>query len=259
MKMQWRTCLVASVLAFLLMLSGCGRKNLEYDTSTGQYIRRGDGAIFYRASGNYCAMCIDRDREVCKIVGKDEADIILYEICNNVTDVYMDPSIWMSDEDYRVYYAEGTTLPKLWEMQVKEIYVTDGGEKSRVVGWIEEAADVSSIISLYQSGTTVRRSDLRATFQIVDLKTRYELAFSSQSHEGIYYMLNYYGYEENIVYTEEVADPASFTPSLNRAYTLSEKDGVTYAKYDLGKHFLYDQVTGICYPLDSLADLIIKA
>ncbi len=261
MKKQMRFCILAGVLALLTLLTSCGRNHLEYDPQADAYVRRGDGAVFYRASENFLAVNIDMDREICKIKQASGEDILLYEISNfadsSMTDsaVYMDASVWMGDYDHRVYYAAGTVLPKLWEMQIKEIYMTDGGEMPRVIDWVEDAGEVAQIIGLYQNGTAFGYSDLHASFGLTKLKQRNELAFVSQNYQGLYYMLSYLQYEESVTYTEEVADPATFVPRYPRNYRLQETDGVTYAKYDLGTAFLYDHVSGQCYPLDDLADI----
>ena len=159
----------------------------------------------------------------------------------------------MADEAYHVYVAEGETLPKLWEMQVNEIRVFQSDKVSFSLGSIDSKDVIKQVIDTYQNGLKVSYADARCDFRIVNLK-RDDLAFSSQSHPGLYYVLLFYRFEEDILLTEEVEDPANFTPEYDRSYTLQEYQGVTYVRYNLGTNFLYDRATGFCYPVDGMMD-----
>lgn len=252
MKKTVRFSLFVGLLAILMMLSACSKSKLTYDPDKNAYVGR--AGTFYRASSNYLAVGVDKAEELAKLKREGSEDILLYPICKPGTDIYMNTELWMADGDYHVYYAEGVTLPKLWEMEVSLIDIVRRGDKLVGVGEVENASDIAKVIDRYQNGTAFSYNDSKCNFRVAATKN-YELAFTSQAYQGLYYMLNYYEYEKSVTYTELVEDPNSFTPKFNFNYTLQEFEGDTYVRYDLGKTFIYDREAGLCYPVDDLADL----
>ena len=60
--------------------------------------------------------------------------------------------------------------------------------------------------------------------------------------------------DESVELTQEVESFDGFTPAYDFPYSLEEAGGKTYARYDLGKTFLYDRATGLCYPMGDVIE-----
>ena len=159
----------------------------------------------------------------------------------------------MADADYNVYYAEGVVLPKLWEMEIDLIRIVETATQSYSVGTVDDAATVERVIALYQNGFSVPYTDADCNFRVKELESE-RLAFSSEKYGGFYYVLQYYRFEESVTLTREVEDFDSFAPTLDFPYALEEHNGRTYVRYDMGKNFLHDPATGLCYPTGTLLD-----
>lgn len=255
--------LVAAAIIALVLLLPDG-DNLQYDSKTRTYVRNKDGATYRLASANYRAICLDKDREICQIEHEDGENTVLYEICNNLTMNYMSSALWMGDEEYRVYYADGIILPKLWEMQADDLYLFESRGKLYQVGLVEEDVDVAKIVNLYETGDAFKASDTHSSFGREEVQTSYEIGFTTKGYEGLYYMLAYRSYEDAICYREETTgiSEEDYVPAYDFSYewttfVTDEGEVKTYAEYDLGTDFLYDPVTGLCYPLGDLADILI--
>ena len=251
MKKTWRFSLFVGLLVILMLCSSCTKK-MTYDPDKGAYVGR--AGAFYLAPSNYLAVGVDKAEELAKLKREGAENILLYPICKPGTDIYMDSDLWMADANYNVYYAEGVTLPKLWEMEVSLIDIVRRGDKLIGVGVVEDEKEIAQVIDVYRYGTSFSYTDSKCTFRTATTKN-YELAFTSQAYQGLYYMLNYYEYEKSVTYTELVEDPDNFTPKYNFSYTLIPYGESTYVRYDLGKAFIYDRESGLCYPIDSLGDI----
>ena len=249
MKKRGLTACLSGLLAVLLALCGCADPDqLQYDNDTRQYVRAGDGAVFYRAPSNYLAVRILTDREVGSIGQEEAEDLSLYVIADYEETATLDPDEYMADDAYNVYYAEGVTLPRLWEMDVNLIRIVKAAAVSYSAGVIEDATEVAAVINVYQNGTAFAYNDADCNFRIREGETR-QLAFSSPTYGGFYYVLYYYRFDESVELTQEVESFDNFTPAYAFPYSLEEAGGKTYARYDLGKNFLYDRATGLCYPM----------
>ena len=131
MKKRGLAACLSGLLAVILALCGCSDPDqLHYDNDTRQYVRAGDGAVFYRAPSNYLAVRILTDREVGSIGQEDAEDLALYAIADYDETATLDSDAYMADASYNVYYAEGVTLPKLWEMDVSLIRIVQNAAVS---------------------------------------------------------------------------------------------------------------------------------
>lgn len=239
------------LLAVLMLLSSCGRADhLTYDREADGYVRKGDGVVYQKAPLSYRAVKINKDRQL-GVIETEESETPLYAICGDDLQAYMDTNTWMADENYTVYCVKGTKLPTLAELAPNEVQIVQSSTISYSVGEVKDADQISTLLYCYQSGAAFSYSEGR--FSLYTPK-RNDLYFCSDTYEGLYYVLLLYRYEEDIYWTDDVADPASFTPKYNRPYQLEEYNGKTYVKYNLGKNFMYDRTTRLCYPVDGLLD-----
>lgn len=254
MKRTFFKSLLACLLVLASLLCACGdRDALVYEKERNAYVREGDGAVFFAAPQNYRAVKIDKSEQIGEIEQTEGDDLPLYAIYDYAEKNGMDPAIWMADAEYRVYVAEGTTLPKLWDMQPAKAQIVENATISYSVGTVDQPETVQKLLSCYRDGFSVAYTDARCTFRLNDAE-RNELAFDSKTYGGLYYVLQIYRFEESIEMTEEVTDPAGFTPAYEFDYAYETHNGRTYVRYDLGKSFLYDRATGLCYPIGGLLD-----
>ena len=252
MKNRIRISLLAGVLAALMMLSSCAER-FVYDKELNGYVRNDDGTVFYAASANYRAVEVDKEEKIGEIKRDGLDNVALYPISGADGKSAMDADVWLADDKYNVYVAEGETLPKLWEMEADEIRIFQNNTVAFSLGTIDSVNVVEKVVDAYRNGMSVSYADSRCDFRIVNVK-RDDLAFCSQNYKGLYYVLLFYRFEQDILLTDEVEDPLNFTPAYDRSYTLEEYQGVTYVRYNLGTNFLYDRATGLCYPVDGLMD-----
>lgn len=234
-----------------MMFSACSKK-LTYDAEKGAYIGR--AGTFYRASSNYLAVGIDSAEELAKLRSEGSEDILLYPVCKPGTDVYMDSELWMADENYQIYYAEGVELPLLWDMQIHTINIVERKDILFGVGQVTDAEDIQKVIDRYRNGVFFLYNESKCNFRVVTEKN-YDLAFASENYPCLYYMLRYYEYENAVTYSELVEDPENFVPRFDFEYVLEDYQGDTYVRYTLGKAFIFDRETGRCYPIDDLKDI----
>ncbi len=254
MKRRLLRSLLAVLLLLATLLGACGSRDaLVYEKERNVYVRKGDGAVFFAVSQNYRAVKIDKSQQLGEIEQNDGDDLPLYAIYDYAEQNEMDPAVWMADAEYRVYAAEGTVLPKLWDMQPTKVEIVENAELSYSVGTVEKTETVQKLLSCYRDGTAFAYTDARCTFRLNEAE-RNELAFDSATCGGLYYILQLYRFENSIELTEEVTDPASFTPSYDLDYVYEPYNGRTYVRYDLGKSFLYDRATGLCHPVGDLLD-----
>ena len=245
MKKRIKIPLLAGTLALLMILSSCSDR-FVYDKEKNGYIRQGDGTVFYAASANYRAVEVDKDEQMGEIQKDGQENVSLYPL------VGME-DVCLADDKYNVYVAEGETLPKLWEMDPHEIRIFQNDKVAFSLGTIDSADVIDNVVNAYQNGMSISYADSRCNFRIVNVE-RDDLAFCSQNYAGLYYVLLFYRFEKDILLTDEVEDPANFTPAYDRSYTFEEYQGVTYVRYNLGTNFLYDRTTGLCYPIDGMLD-----
>lgn len=241
-------------LVLILLLVSCGQTNeLVYDKDRNAYVREDDGALFYRASLNYRAVKIDKAEQVGAIAQPKRDDLPLYAICNYAETSYRNSNEWMADEDYHIYYAQGVTLPKLWEMDIEEIQIVKRATVSYSMGTVTAKDTIGKVVDSYQNGFSVSYDDTKCNFALVDAESN-ELAFCASDYSEIYYILQLHRFEENILLTDRVENPDEFTPAIDRPYTLEEYGEDTYVRYNLGKNFVFDLTTGLYYPVDGLFD-----
>ena len=244
-------CAIAALLLTAMLLTSCSGDVFRYDTETKGYVNA-DGKCFYKAPPTYLAVKIDLDREVGTLrTGSEEAT--LYAVCSYDEKSYLDETKFAADGYYNLYYAAGETLPALWEMQINLIRIVKNSTKPYSIGTIEKQAEIDTVVGFCQGGDAIAYNDRAASFRDSEPE-RHDLAFCSDVYSEFYYVLIYYRYEKSVTWREEVENEETFKPSLELPYELVTSNGKAYARYDLGRDFLYDRESGLCYPINGYLD-----
>ena len=119
-------------------------------------------------------------------IGKDvyaEAEIdTFYEI------VGKDPLSWLCESSGTVFYASGTTLPSLEQMNISYIDVCTESSTVTVKAKIEDSADILAIVSSYVSSDNLGYSGDIAT-------SSYKIRFADTSL-GLYYSVSFFRYSD---------------------------------------------------------------
>lgn len=251
-NIKW-TALLACFLAALAVLTSCGAPTLRYNEDEQGYVKS-DGTVFCRANKNYAAVGIEKEEPIAEI-RQDGDDLPLYRVCGkNET---MNADLWMASADYTLYYAKGTALPKLWEMQVSEVRILQNTAAAFVMAYITDAGEINTLIDTYQNGKSFSHKVIQSALAI-STHTQYNLVCASQNYDGIYYMLVYYRFDDDVIVTDEqvgVTGAASFVPTYDVPYTLTEgEDGALIVKYNFGKNIVFDRVSGQCYAVSGVFD-----
>ncbi len=235
------------LLAALTVLSSCGgAPTLRF--KNGVYTNKKTNISYTHAPSCYQAIAYHADQEVAKIEQKGMEDIILYAVDG------VDPSRWLTTENYELLYAVGTTLPALWEMNVSTVYVNQSAEISFAVATVKEATTINALIEVYQSGVSFPQSHMEKglTYE------KYDLVFQS---EHLRYCLAYWQFEEEVLIYEPISSLTDFEilyPGVEvttEVYDYTE-NGVAkqeyLAVYHFGKGIVYNRETGLCYPVGTL-------
>lgn len=225
------------LLCIVTLFSSCG-KPPKLEVENGNYTNKKSGVTYLRAPLNYEAVSIVKDKTVARVAQDKLDDIILYEIENTA------PEALLATEDYELFYAKGTTLPTLWEMQPNKALISQTGTISFATASIEDGADVAALVALYQNGVSFSKDEIDVGLT----PKRYDLKFASAAYPAFYYTLTYWRFTENVEVWESVDDANNVTPTYTGIeMTVVEEDGETYAVYNFGKEILYDRTTGKCY------------
>ncbi len=233
------------LLSVTLLFSGCsdGLLELEYDKKKDAYIDSENDITYLRAPANYEAFGVKTGLPYAEIRGKSV--MTLYEID------HAEPERMIANEYFEIFYAKGTKLPKLWEMQVDTVYVARIVQDAQIDisdVIIEDEADIAALILQYQRGETASFDE----GEMMDgnaMQGAYRLRFASEAHPAFYYCLEYREYEEDVVIYEIIESKETFVPTYGGALSTSfderyvESDGL-YAVYHFGKNILCDPVTG---------------
>lgn len=242
--------LLLMLLCAAMLLSGCGEKTheLTYHAGSGTYYNSKTDVTYQRAELYYEAVGLKKSMPVAHIPAKQGDDIVLYQIEG------AEPEKMLANEYFEIFYATGTTMPALWEMGVNEIHVglaVSGAVMDMTVVTIENADDISSIISTYQNGPCF---DEKNRYEEGTRNATYRLRFGSAQYPAIFYRLSYYAYAEDVLIYEVIDSKENFVPTYSGvSYTFNEDyvdRGELYAVYNFGKNLMYDHVTGYYYAVN---------
>lgn len=234
---RFRTArLTALVLVCLMALSSCSGGAYKLTYENGAYRNEKKQAAFIEASGNYLAASYYPEEIVARIRTKS-GERALYAIEG------MDAKLWLSDENYTVFYSESVTLPALWEMDVNLIMLNRNGVFAYLNPTIENAAEIEDVVDTIQNGTTIPRD--KVVFEPV---SRDKLLFSSGTYPGLRYALEYWVFEKDVDIYETLTDGR---PTNDYPGTLEIVNGE--AVFHLGTDVLvYDRDAEVFYSFGSV-------
>lgn len=233
-------CASLTLVLLLSFLTGCGATKLKYDASAGSYTNKKTGVTYVHAEEYYEAVGVLPDRVTARIA--NDADVKLYEIKG------ADPTQMIATENLEIFCAEGTVMPKLWEMDVNCVYVgqvIEGATMDNAIATVNAVEDMNALVELYQNAVPFPESEMLDGMQS---RTRYNLRFASASYPAFYYRLTYWHFDSDVLVYEVIETQEGFTPRYSGAEVTFEQDGNELcAVYNFGKNIIYDRVLRECY------------
>lgn len=242
------------LLCLCLLLTACGKTvKLDYDALSGSYHDPKNNVTYLRAEDYYEAVGLREDLEYARIPSKKMDDMILYQIEG------ADPTLMLANQYFELFYAKGTALPTLVEMDVTQVYVgsvISGAVMDLTVATITDSDDIDALVAGYQSGVCFPETE---KFEDGTIVSEFNLRFASANYPAFYYRLAYHHYAKDVLVYEVIESRENFVPTyagvevtIDDSYV--DKYGEIYAIYNFGSNILYDQVTGYCYPVgDTIA------
>ena len=240
-------CLLALALAAVLSFSSCSSVTVM-ESKDGMYVNPDTGISYHAAPANYESKAVNKAELVASLGSADMEETYLYAIDGVTTRQFL-TTIYND-----VFYADGIALPTLKEMGASRVLFTQTKVLTASLVQIEEADVLSKLVAAY--GGVGFDSELMIFEDDCYRKLDFRLKFESETYSSIYYTLDYYSYSKEITVWEPISDAEGFEivyPGVE--VTTAEENGYLYAVYHFGTDFLYDHVTGICYPLwDTLTE-----
>ncbi len=248
--------IVRSVLCLLLvgtaLLTSCSRiPTMKYED--GAFTHPRTHVTYLQAPAYYEAVARGTE-SVAKIDGDKLEDLLLYPITG------MAQNEWLCGEDYSVFYAEGLTLPTLWELQATSLLICKTDEKTSALAEISALPAIEALVDTYRNGVSFDYGKL----DFAESPVRYDLKFVSSAYKGLQYDLTYWSLEEDALVSVPISDAEHFEvlyPGVDvttERYEYVDKNGETQvellAVYNFGTHLLYDRWTGKCYPIDDVIE-----
>ena len=228
------------LLLLLLLLTSCASVP-KLEAEGGRYRNTKTGITYLEAPLCYKAASYQQSKAVARISEKKVEDVVLYQINDTLS-----PEQFLTTARFDLFYAEGTTLPTLAEMDPYRVHLGQSDAITVTFSLITEAKDIAALLSLYAGELHFAESEVLWVLMNVE---KYELRFESEDFDGLYYYLDYYQCSEEVVIEEPIEDPESFTHRFAGVeVTVSEYKGQYYAAYHFGHGILRDPATGICYP-----------
>ena len=164
----------------------------------------------------------------------------------------MDPSLWLSDEEFNLYYSSETALPTLREMQVNRISLVLKNSYNQVMASITNSAMILDAVEFCTSGTTIPAEKITLN---PDTDTAYELLFLSELYPDIAYAMEYWSFSETVyVYAKltESGEIPNIYPGIKA--TIETVAGERVAKFDLGNGLVYDRDKDVCYAVGKVLE-----
>jgi len=240
-------CLATLMLAVLLACTSCSSVTVM-ESKDGAYVNPDTGIVYHPAPANYESVAVNKAEVIASLGSADMEETYLYAIDGVTTKQFLTTSY--ND----VFYADGIVLPTLRQMNANRVLFTQTKVLTASLVQISEVDVLEKLVSAYEG--TGFDSELMIFEDGCIRKLDFRLKFESADYPSIYYTLDYYSYSKEITLWEPIADAEHFEilyPGVE--VTTAEENGYLYAVYHFGTDFLYDHVTGICYPLwDTLDD-----
>lgn len=208
----------ALLMASLLLLGSCTGKPRALSYKDGVY-QAGD-VSYCQASMNYRAQSLIKGTVIYNLSRSSKKEFIpLYAIEGLSTDD------WLADENYTLYHNPSITLPTLSEMNPCSISILLAGDPTgTVLGHLgEDRQDaIDDLLEILTVGTSY--SGDRIAYTPTEY---YELLFESEEHPGIFYVLEYWTYGDDVKYLDEngqieVKKGIVYDVTANRFYVMGE-------------------------------------
>ena len=233
---------IPMLLCAVMLFSSCS-KLPEFAYKDGAFVNEKTGISYLPAGDNYEAIALQSDKEVARIIQKGMDDIVMYPISG------IDSEKMLTNELYEVFYAEGTKLPTLWEMDPEQMHICRTVTLTYSLATVTSAAELEELIDIYRNGKGFSENEIDVGLD----KERYDLKFQSSAYEGIYYCLIYWEFEDEVLVYEVIEDFDDFEITYPDAeVTTEEYKGEKYAVYHFGTSLIYDRTTKTCYPVGDL-------
>lgn len=251
MKKMIRSALCLLLVGTALLVSCSRIPTMKYKDGTFTHPRT---HITYLQAPAYYEAVARGTESVAKIDGDKLEDLLLYPITG------MEQSAWLCGEDYSVFYAEGQSLPTLWELQATSLLICKTDEKTAALAEITSLISIEQLVNIYRNGVCFDYAEMDSA----EAPVRYDLKFVSSAYKGLQYDLTYWSMEEDVLISVPIRDADSFEvlyPGVEvttETYEYVDKNGETQtellAVYNFGTHLLYDRWTGKCYPVDDVIE-----
>jgi len=239
-------CLFALLLTAAVLLSSCSSVAVMENTN-GTYVNPDTGVAYRPASANYESKSVDKSRLIACLDSEELEQSYLYAIEG------VDPNQYLTSVFNDVFYADGLATPTLRQMNTNRVLFTQTKVITASLVQIDDATVLSNMVTAYE-GMSFDAEEM--IFEDGCVRNHdFRLKFESNEYPALYYTLDYHSYSKEITLWEPISDAENFPilyPGVN--VTTEFENGYLYAVYHFGTDFLYDHVTGLCYPLWNTLD-----
>lgn len=183
----------AFLLACLSLFSACGSRPQKLRLQDGAYRTKKELA-YCEAPQTYRATSILEGEEQFVATGGVPDTFFLYAIEN------ADPSNWLTDEHYTLFYNEDITLPSLADMKPYAIslcWTVDGTAKERGRLDRDNSAQVDELVRMISEGKSYPKDML-----LLAEHDSFELLFHSDEYPEFYYVLQYWKFQAPFVFAD---------------------------------------------------------
>ncbi len=210
MKRKNMIRIIAALLCVCsLLLCSCGKKNEFSVDEEGNFVHDKSGITYDIAPFCYEAISIGKE------VFAKQSEREFFAITGT------DTSKWLCDTFGIVYYAKGSKLPTLKEMNVSYVDITNDDV---IVEQVKDAEKINALKELYENGTKSYYPGNAGLVPEVNIRLKF-----ADTENGIYYVLAYFEYAQDYVYKDANGKTTNF-----------------------GKKFLYNRAEGLCLAVDGL-------
>ena len=247
MNVRKHICRLTVLLTALAVLLCACAKVPGMEEKDGTYTNPKTGITYVEAPWCYRAASYDPENAVARIKNGKIDDNVLYAVNRTVSADRM-----LTTDDYRLFCAEGVTLPTMQEMQVTQVLIGQTVSITANYAVIKNAAEVKELVDLYCDGPFFGFGQV---VWVAMHYERYELRFASEAYDGLYYYLEYYQCTEDVIIQERIDDPEDFDIKYAGASVSTEEwNGEWYVNYNFGSRIIVDRASGRCYPVGDLID-----
>ena len=238
--------LAALLLLLCSLLVSCKSGAYKLTYQDGAYVNEKKAITFYAAPFSYRVLEIRDLSRVNATIGSGKYKTDLFALAT------MDSALWLSDEDFNLYFSSSVTLPKLTDMQVNQISLVQKGAYNQVMASITDAAMLADTVEFCTTGTTIPAEKITLN---PDTDTAYELLFFSAIYPDIAYAMEYWTFSENVYVYAKLTDEGEI-PDLYPGITATVETvaGERVARFDLGNGLVYDRDRDVCYAVGQVLE-----